>query len=51
MRARLRHTVKIWGQVEWIIMDARGIPALLIGKKYDDIGLVFCLHGGVRNGY
>ena len=40
MCAALCHPIEIRGQVEWVAVQAGGIPPLLVGEKDDDIGLI-----------
>ena len=37
--AVVRHAVKIRSQVKWVPMGTGCIPALLVGKKYNDVRL------------
>lgn len=40
MCAALCHPIKVGGQVEWVAVQAGGIPPLLVGEKDDNVGLI-----------
>ena len=40
IRALARHPIKVGRQIKRIAVDTSRIPALLVGKEDDDVGLV-----------